>query len=177
MPDESANACAAMVPSRTTTSMARVPLEMQLSTPGLTLVAWDVQCEMARQSDSSHNLFIDQYFHVSTNMRMKEQFQHWIPSVVLVQPIRRSIRDIHNHPRPSAEKKGENEGSTYASTEPNTQQNRAARTRRDTGMHRETMQKTLHQLLDGTRRQACASFSCCATHANFRPCYHKHRAG
>ena len=52
------NSIAAMVPNCTATSMAMMPLEVLLSTPVLTCVAWDVLCEMARQSDSSQNLFI-----------------------------------------------------------------------------------------------------------------------
>ena len=49
----------------------------------------------------SSSFFIDQHFHVYTNMRMKEQFQHWIPCVVLLQLIRRCIREVHCHPRPN----------------------------------------------------------------------------
>ena len=53
----------------------------------LIFVAQVVKSKLARECDSHQFLFIDRYFHVFTNMRMTEQFQHWIPSVVLLQPI------------------------------------------------------------------------------------------
>ena len=95
---------------------------------------------MTRECNSQF-LFTDQYFHIFSNMRMTDEFPHWIPSVVLLLLIRRCIREVHCHPRSSTEKV-ENEGNTYASTEPNTQHNRAARTRRDTGILRETKHRT-----------------------------------
>ena len=97
---------------------------------------------------------------------MEEQFQHWIPSVVLLQPLRRGIREIHFHPTPSTEK-GESEGSTYAPTEPNTQQHRAARTRRDTRILKETRQKHCTNFWTEPVGQACASFSRRVKHVKF----------
>ena len=57
-----------------------------------------------------------------------------IGSQALCSSIRRGIREVHYHPRPSTEERDKakffffrNILSTYGSTEPNTQQNRAAR--------------------------------------------------
>ena len=107
-PDESVISIAAMVPNRTATSMAMVPLEMLWSTRGLTCVAQDVKCEMARQSDSSQNLFIRQCFHEYANIRVTEQSQCGIPNVGFNKFIwirrgerGRSVRDIQRHPKPS----------------------------------------------------------------------------
>ena len=88
-----------------------------------------------------------------------------VPSVVLLQPIRRGIKEIHCHPRPSTEKKGE-------AKRPRTQTHNKFEQRRPREPKESSGKRSkIHYTNFWTEPvgQACASFSRCVNHANFRP--------